>query len=51
MSEVFTVVGVGRALVRRLAALADFLLSRDASWIARQVIAVDGGRSTVRTRG
>ncbi|MFO0628366.1 MAG: SDR family oxidoreductase [Polyangiales bacterium] len=34
-----------------IAALADFLLSRDAAWITGQVIAVDGGRSTVRTKG
>jgi len=33
------------------AALADFLLSGDAGWITGQVFAVDGGRSSVRTRG
>jgi NAD(P)-dependent dehydrogenase (short-subunit alcohol dehydrogenase family) len=33
------------------AALADFLLSAQAGWITGQVVAVDGGRSSVRTRG
>lgn len=34
-----------------MAALAAFLLSVDSGWITGQVIAVDGGRSTVRSRG
>jgi NAD(P)-dependent dehydrogenase (short-subunit alcohol dehydrogenase family) len=34
-----------------VAALADFLLTSDARWITGQVLAVDGGRSTVRTKG
>ncbi len=33
------------------AALADFLLSDAAGWITGQVMAVDGGRSSVRSRG
>ncbi len=33
------------------AALADFLLSDQAGWITGQIMAVDGGRSTVRSRG
>ena len=33
------------------AALADFLLSEQAGWITGQIMAVDGGRSTVRSRG
>ncbi len=33
------------------AALAGFLLGPDAGWITGQIMAVDGGRSTVRTKG
>jgi NAD(P)-dependent dehydrogenase (short-subunit alcohol dehydrogenase family) len=34
-----------------VAAAAAFLLSADASWITGQVIGVDGGRSSLRTKG
>lgn len=34
-----------------IGAMAAFLLSSEASWITGQVIAVDGGRSSVRTKG
>ena len=33
------------------AALADFLLSADAGWITGQVMPLDGGRSSLRTKG
>ncbi|MFM8991622.1 MAG: SDR family oxidoreductase, partial [Alphaproteobacteria bacterium] len=33
------------------AALAALLLSDEAGWITGQVIGVDGGRSTLRTKG
>ena len=34
-----------------IAALSVFLLSPEADWITGQIISVDGGRSTVRTKG
>ena len=40
---------LGRA--EDIAALAAFLLSPESTWITGQVIAVDGGRSSVRTKG
>ena len=34
-----------------VAALADFLLGSSAAWMTGQIIGVDGGRSTLRTKG
>ena len=34
-----------------IARMAGFLLSPDADWITGQIISVDGGRSTLRTKG
>jgi NAD(P)-dependent dehydrogenase (short-subunit alcohol dehydrogenase family) len=34
-----------------IAALAAFLVSSDSSWITGQIIGVDGGRSTIRSKG
>jgi NAD(P)-dependent dehydrogenase (short-subunit alcohol dehydrogenase family) len=33
------------------AALAEFLLSAQAGWISGQVIGVDGGRASLRSKG
>lgn len=37
--------------VEDMAALSAFLLSADSGWITGQIIAVDGGRSSVRSKG
>jgi len=34
-----------------IARMAGFLLSPDTDWITGQIISVDGGRSTLRTKG
>ena len=34
-----------------IAGVADFLLSKDAAWMTGQIVGVDGGRSTLRTKG
>ncbi len=34
-----------------IAAITAFLLSPEADWITGQIIGVDGGRSTLRTKG
>ena len=34
-----------------MAAMADFLISDDSSWITGQIFGIDGGRSTLRTKG
>ena len=34
-----------------MAAMAEFLLSPDSSWITGQIIGIDGGRSTLRNKG
>jgi len=34
-----------------VAALAEFLLGPDAGWITGQIMAVDGGRSSLRGKG
>ncbi len=47
MAERYPLKRIGR--VDDIASIAEFLLSRDSGWMTGQVIAVDGGMSTLRT--